>query len=474
MAKTKLAFGEWLPDQPGITGALTDANNCIPVATGYAPLGAEANYSDDAGEQLITTFAGKFAGLSTLFAAGSTNLYKFNSGTLGLDALTTTGYSPTLFWDVTQFGSEVIVANGIEKLQAYSLNVLSETFSDLSAAAPAAKYVTVVRDFVVAANVENYENVVYWSDINDETNWTPGATSQADSQVMADGGDIKGLTGGEYGLVLLEKAIFRMSYIGSPLFFQFDAISRSLGCISSGSVVQYNGLTYFLAEDGFYVCDGQSVKSISAGKIDRWFFDIANTGKLDQMSSTVDPVKRLIIWSFKDNFANTNVLIYNVDFGKWSHGDTTADAISIVITPAVTLEGLDAYSASIDALTVSLDDRQWDGGQSLFAGVQGQKIITFGGTNKQCSIVTNDIDNGRSVITAVRPIIDNGTADISICNRNLLSDAIEFTTAVSTDSEGKASMRVPGRYMRVKAAPVGNAWKTAVGMEVDIVSQGLR
>jgi hypothetical protein len=97
MAKTKLAFGEWLPDQPGITGALTDANNCIPVATGYAPLGAEADYSTAAGQTLVTTFAGKFAGLSTLFAGGATNLFKYDSGDRGLDALTTTGYSTTLF-----------------------------------------------------------------------------------------------------------------------------------------------------------------------------------------------------------------------------------------------------------------------------------------------------------------------------------------------------------------------------------------
>ena len=474
MAKIKLTFSEWLPDQPGITGALTDAKNCIPAANGYTPIGSESEYSSAAGQQLITAFAGKFAGLSTLFAAGVTQLYKYNDGTTNLDALTTTGYTSTLFWDVAQFGSEVIAANGKDKLQSYSLNVPSEKFTDLSASAPAAKYVTVVRDFVVAANVTGYENKVYWSDINDQTNWTPSATNQADSQVMADGGDIKGLTGGEYGLVLLEKAIFRMSYIGSPLFFQFDAISRTLGCISDGSVVQYNGSTYFLSTDGFYICDGQSVRSISAGKIDQWFFNNANINKIDSMSSSIDPVKRLIIWTFTNIFGSNYILTYSIDFAKWTYAETTADAVSFVITPAVTLEGLDTYSTSIDALTVSLDDRQWNGGLSLFAGVQGEKIITFSGANKQCSIVTSDIDNGRSVITSVRPIIDNGTADISICNRNLLQDALAFTSDVSTDSEGKASMRVPGRYMRVKASPVGTAWKTAIGVEVDIVNQGMR
>jgi hypothetical protein len=261
----KILFGEWLPDQPGVTGAVTDAKNCYPVANGYAPIKSEADYSDAAGTDLLITFAGKFGGASTLFAAGATQIYKFDSNDASLDAATTTGYTGIEGWDVTQFGPQMILANGIDKLQAWTLNSSTE-FADLSAAAPTAKYVTVVRDFVVAANDGNETSKVYWSDINDETDWTPSAASQADSQILPDGGDITGIAGGEYGLIFLERAIYRMSYAGSPFFFQFDAISRSLGCISNGSIAQYGNLTYFLADDGFYVCDGQSTKNIGTEK----------------------------------------------------------------------------------------------------------------------------------------------------------------------------------------------------------------
>jgi hypothetical protein len=282
-----------------------------------------------------------------------------------------------------------------------------------------------------------------------------------------------GLAGGEYGVVLLEKAIYRMSYIGSPLFFQFDAISKGLGCLSNGSVVQYNGLTYFLSNDGFYVCDGQSVKSISAGKVDKWFFDNADPNSFNLMSSSVDPIKRLIAWCFTNVFASKLILIFSIDTGKWSYLETTAAAISTVITPPVTLEGLDLYSTSIDALPVSLDARQWAGGDPLFAGVSGQKIITFGGSNKTASIVTGDIDIGRSVITLARPKVDDGSASVAISARANLSDAISYTTPVAADSEGRAPLRSAGRYMRVQTIPSGN-WSTAVGIDIDIVKQGGR
>jgi len=30
MAKQKILLGEWLPDQPGVTGSVTEATNCYP------------------------------------------------------------------------------------------------------------------------------------------------------------------------------------------------------------------------------------------------------------------------------------------------------------------------------------------------------------------------------------------------------------------------------------------------------------
>ena len=113
MATLKIAFGEWLPDQPGVTGAITDAKNCYPVANGYAPLRSEADYSDAAAQNLLITFAGKSGGDVALFAAGATQIYKFDSNDASLDAATTTGYSAVESWDVTQFGSKLILANGV-------------------------------------------------------------------------------------------------------------------------------------------------------------------------------------------------------------------------------------------------------------------------------------------------------------------------------------------------------------------------
>lgn len=470
----KIIFGEWLPDQPGVMGAITDAKNCYPVANGYAAIKSEADYSDAAGANLLITFAGKFGGASTLFAASATQIYKFDSSDASLDALTTTGYTAVEGWDVTQFGPKMILANGQDKLQSWTLNS-STYFGDLSADAPIAKFVTVVRDFVVAANDGTDTSKVYWSDLNDETDWTPAAASQADSQILPDGGDITGLAGGEYGLVFLERAIYRMSYAGSPFFFQFDAISRSLGCISNGSIAQYGNLTYFLADDGFYVCDGQTTKNIGTEKVNRWFFDNAIPNEISTgMSATVDPVNKLVIWKFNNTFGGKNLLIFSIDLNKWSYADTTATSIAYVLTPSATLEQVDNYNTSIDALDIPLDSRVFAGGQLLFAGVSGQKIIAFSGQPKTAIITTGDIDVGRSTVMLAKPIVDKGTGSIAISSRDNLAEQVEFGSDVAADAENRVSLRSNGEYHRLRLTPSGANWETAVGLEFDVVKQGNR
>jgi hypothetical protein len=474
MAKQKIIFGEWLPDQPSVTGAVTDAINCYPVTNGYAPLRKEADYSSDAAQDLLVTFAGKYAGATTLFAAGATQVYKFDSNDTTLDALTTSGYTSTESWDITQFGSKMIIANGKNKLQAYNMDG-GTYFNDLAAAAPVTKYVTVVRDFVVAADDGSNNNKVYWSDINNETNWTPASSSQSDSQILPDGGDITGLAGGETGLIFMERAIYRMSYVGSPFFFQFDAISRTLGCSTNGSIAQFGGITYFLSDDGFYACDGQTVKSIGAEKVNRWFFDNAIPSEIRlSMSATVDPVRKLIAWNFKNSFGSRYLLLYSIDLGRWSYAETTTTSVAYGLTPSATLEQIDNYDNNLDTLDIPLDSRVWAGGILIFMGVTGKKIVSFSGQFKDASISSGDIDIGRSVITFARPIIDNGTGTVSVASRELLTDGIAFSTPVTANSEGGVPLRSAGRYHRIKMSPTSTSWKTAVSTEINIVPQGAR
>jgi hypothetical protein len=381
------------------------------------------------------------------------------------------GYTGTGKWKFVQFGDALLATNNSQKIQSFTLNS-STAFADVAAAAPIAEYITVVRDFVVAANIASYPNRVQWSDINDETDWTSGGASQSDFQDIPDGGDIQGITGGEFGLVLLEKSIVRMSYVGSPLYFQFDTISREIGCYEPGSICQYGNMTFFLSDDGFYMCDGQRVTPIGAEKVDRWFWDDLEPAYAN-FSSAVDPIKKVVIWCYQNTTGGYSLLIYNWQLNRWSYGTTAATYIASAATASTTLEGLDSFSASIDALTVSLDSRQWLGGKLVFAGISGARIVTFEGQPMSAFIETGDLSATASLITLARPQIDNGSATVAVASREMLDDTITYSTAVAASDENRVSLRSSGKYHRIKVVPTGN-WTTMAGVDVNIVGRGRR
>lgn len=478
MATTRVTFGEWMPDQSGISGSLTDAKNVVSQAIGYGPFPTPVSFSSAAAENLTSLYAAKAPDSNTyFFAAGLSKIYTVSgSGTLTqVNTGLTTGANDRVRF--TQFGKSVIICNNAEKLKSWVLGT-SSTFAEVASTAPIAKFITVVRDFVVVANTLETTQQQYrvrWSAINDETDWVENVNTQSDYQDIPDGGQIMGIRGGEFGLVLLERSIHRMTYVGTPFIFQFDNISRNKGCMVSGSVAQYQGITFFLSDDGFYMCDGQNVIPIGAEKVDRFFLSDASEVDFKTMSTAIDPVRKLVIWNYKSVDATRKLMIYNFQTKKWTYGDANTDYLGEASSGASTLEELDSISGSIDALTTSLDSLLYVGGKYFLGGTYGTRVYSFTGSSLTGSIATGDIDVGaNSVVTLARPIVDNGSGSLSIASRTLLNQSVTYGTSTAADSENRVSLRSAGRYHRLKLTPTGSAWKTAVAVDVDITPQGVR
>lgn len=482
MAISRISFDEWTPDQSGITNGLQKAENVFSKAIGYGALKSEVDYSYAASENLTNVVAGKnTSGNLVVFVGGASKLFKLNSTDLSLDDVSKSGGYTTPSkqrWRFTQFGNVIIGANGQAKLQGFNINS-SSLFSNLSADAPEARYVTVIRDFVVSGFINSstiYPNRVQWSALGDESSWANSATTQADYQDIPDGGAVVGITGGEFGLVFMDRSIHRMSYVGSPLVFQFDNISRNLGCFEANSIVQYGGMSFFLSDDGFYSCDGQQISPIGNEKVNRYFFDDVDQGLLHKMSAAIDPAKKLVIWAYVSNNSATpdKLIIYNYQTNKWTSGTTNASYVATSSTPVFTLEGLDVFG-NLESISTSFDSRVWLGVNNEFAGVRGAKIITFSGSNKTAYIETGDIEipGTTSSITMAKPIVDNGSGNVALVSRRLLNEAVIFGSQSIADSENRVSIRGVGRYHRLQLTPTGD-WKNTVGVDIELNGLGSR
>ena len=160
-------FGEWLPDQPALeTPGVTLATNVVPVAAGYKAMKTMADYSGAADAYLRGIFAAKGSNdTNNLFAGDATKLYLLSAGDSSLANKSKSG-NYTLgtkdAWRFVQFGDRVIAAHGTDDiLQSYVIGT-SSLFADLSGT-PAARYIAVVRDFVVTGYVRYSSTTHPWT-----------------------------------------------------------------------------------------------------------------------------------------------------------------------------------------------------------------------------------------------------------------------------------------------------------------------
>jgi hypothetical protein len=71
-------------------------------------------------------------------------------------------------------------------------------------------------------------------------------------------------------------------------------------------------------------------------------------------------------------------------------------------------------------------------------------------------------------------LVDNGSASVSVASRTLLTQSLSFSNAAAADTDNRVSLRSSGKYHRLRMQPTGDNWQTAMGLDIDVVQQGIR
>lgn len=488
-----IEFGEYLPDLPPYKNpGTTEAKNCIPWGKGYKELGSLSAYSTNA---LDARAQGAFGaqdsdGNTTIFAGDASKIYKLTDTTWG-DVSLAGGYNTAedATWDFIQFGDTVIATNYADAMQKWTLGS-STAWANLGGSPPKARHLAVVRDFVVCGNLDESgtltPNKIRWSAIDNAEDWSASPTTQSDSQVIAgNGGAVQGIVGGEYGVIFLERSIYRMTYVGSPLIFQFDEVEQTRGTAVPGSIAALGNLVFYLSDEGFYQFDGTQSIPIGANKVDKTFY---TTRAFDQsyrsrVTSAIDPINHLVLWAFPGTGHTAGdpnfCMIYDWVNKKWSYAEFDCQMIFRSLSTGYTLDTLDTISTDLDSLAFSLDSRAWTGGSVLLAAFDtSNQLAYFSGTALAAVLDTTEfqpIPGRRSFINKVRPIVDGtgATTTVQMGTREDHQTANAFASAVSVNSTGDAPVRSDSRYHRIRCN-ISGGFDFAQGVDVTWRARGQR
>jgi hypothetical protein len=496
-----IPFAEWLPDAPAyLNPGATVAKNVLPRSGGtYGPLAGLVAYSAAIGGRALgATALLDSDGNANLFAGDATKLYRLVAGSTNFaDVSRAGGYAGGADgrWAFAQYGSRVAAANFIDPIQSFVIGGAG-LFSDLAASAPRARHLAVVRDFLMAANTfdtldGNRPQRVWWSAIDDPTNWpaigsSAAAAVQSDRQdLVGEGGWIQGILGGlgvADGVVLQERAVWRMTYVGPPAVFQFDAVEGARGTPAPGSIVQVGALAYYLGEDGFYAFDGTTSLAIGANKVDRTFFADADAGCFHRIAAAADPINKLVAWAYAgaghSGGLPNRLLIHNWESRRWSLAELETELPLRALTFGYTLDSLDSLSGSLDALGTSLDSRLYTSGRVQFAAFDAaHRLSYFTGGNLAATIETGELagEGQRLFISGIRPLVDGGTVTASVGYRETPNAAPVFSAPTAPAADGHCPQRISARFARarVEIAAAGS-WAHAQGVEARVQREGAR
>lgn len=470
----KLPFPEYRPDQSVASGVLLTAENVFPAADGYRPINGFQALTDP----LPAAFLGGTSAIAAdgdayLLAGTSSNLYRL--GANGSWTSLVSGLSINSRWAFVQFGDYVVAVNGSATRE---VDLTASADSAISGA-PTGTSIAVIGDHVVIGQPNNERNSVQWSAFRDHTGWTVG-TNQSGIQPMQTGGEVMGIAGGEYGIILQRQRIVRMERSGaSDTPFFFNEISANYGCANRATIAQAGRTVFFYSDRGFMALeDGQALKPIGSEKVDRTFARSISRDSLGQMYCAIDPENKLVFWAIPG--APGAIWIYNWEMDRWTTAKMSFRALFPGYTTSIGLDDLAVTYPDLDAMAISLDDPRWSGGNPrLYVIGSALSAGTLTGDTLPATLemgYTEFTPGFRARTRKVRPITDAIEGITIRMNAKARMGDIDNTDSSSTlKPSGVVPIRAAGRYIKTTMQIAsGVDWSLAQGLEVEVAAGGRR
>src|SRR5882724_7902635 len=482
-----LAYGDYRPDVSDYEGQATrNILNVIPRGDGYGPFPSFSAYTSALPSACRGAFyALKSDGSVVTFAGTSAKLYKLNNtdftwSDVSKGASTYSALSSTAQWQFAQTGNLVFATQANAVLQVFDLSSAT-AFSNALGSPPQAAYISVVGRFLVLSGLLSTPYRIQWSGLNSfnaSTSWTSGVAS-SDFQDFPDGGIVRGVAGGEAGIIFQDQAIRRMSYVpGSPIIFQIDRITQDKGLYAPYSIIRAGETIYFYAGQGFHkIAPGGVPEQIGRERVDRTFINDLDKGNLQLFMGATDPRSSRIYWAYKSVSGQVGlydtILGYDPALDRFFQINFSGEYLLGISQTGLTIENLDSISSSLDALTLSLDAYA-TAVQPEIAQFNGSHILGFfRGSSLEASITTGEqgTDEARLDIRGFRPITDSPTVygSLSYRDKQLGANSINSSEVLASSRTGRVDIMRDTRYCRFKVRiPAGTTWTFAAGIVPDL------
>lgn len=199
------------------------------------------------------------------------------------------------------------------------------------------------------------------------------------------------------GLFWSADSLIRGTYIGGTAVFQFDTISTQSSILSSNSVIEYDGIFFWIGTDRFLSFNGV-VREVENNMNINFFFDNLNYSQRQKVFAYKVPRFGEIWWCFPfgDSTEPNHAIIYNVRENTWYDTALPNDGRGAGLFPAVFSKPLLSGVAPQEA--AAFEAGVFTGGTGYTAG---DTLTLVGGLGQIAAELTVSTVGAGGVITAV-------------------------------------------------------------------------
>jgi hypothetical protein len=360
--------------------------------------------------------------LLTYVHAGSANRLErffidatFNTSVI-TDRTPTSGFTPDS-GNLWQFATAYDTTNGnqIVAQVAPNLNCICNSdggalfVGDLLGTSALTEVTTVPANFNVTGGVVTLPPYTFafgndgyaaWSVPNDPADFTGSGAGNAyiTGQKIVKAMPLRGGPGNSpSGLFWSADSLIRGTYIGGTAVFQFDTISSQSSILSSASVIEYDGIFYWIGTDRFLTFNGV-VREVENNLNLNFFFDNLNYAQRQKVFAYKVPRFGEIWWCFPfgDSLEPNHAVIYNVRENTWYDTELPNAGRGAGLFPAVfskpLLSGVEPQEAA------AFEAGVFAGGTGYTAG---NTLTVVGGLGQISTELTVSTVGAGGVITAV-------------------------------------------------------------------------
>lgn len=180
----------------------------------------------------------------------------YGAGSYGVPTPDSTNVLPASVWALDTFGENLVGVMDSDGV-VYEWPPGDPTASAVSGAPTASYLLTTAEGILMLLGAGGNPRLARWSDIQNNTDWTPTATNQSRDQLVQTQGELmtaKRVPGGN--LILTDEGAFLATYVNVPFVYQFNRVGSGCGAISRQCMAVTPNATMWMSRNGFHVYNG--------------------------------------------------------------------------------------------------------------------------------------------------------------------------------------------------------------------------